>query len=209
MINNKKIFLKRISAYLIDILFIFVVISLITEIKFINPSYDKYIESYSTYTKILNDYTSDNITEEEFNNSYIEIYYDISKYSISYNAVIVLCIILYYGVFQKYNNGQTIGKKLMKIKVVDNNNENNISLLKSILRILPMYYIYVGGLVPLTINSVLLFIVSKNNFMNISLIINYIFLIISFLSFVFILIRKDKRGLHDLISNSKVIYVEK
>ena len=40
---------KRISAFLIDILFLFIVINLIMSIKFINPYYDKYVESYENY----------------------------------------------------------------------------------------------------------------------------------------------------------------
>ena len=56
---------KRISAYLIDILFLFVLISLITEIKFINPYYDKYIETYESYNEILEQYSNEEITEAE------------------------------------------------------------------------------------------------------------------------------------------------
>lgn len=209
MEDNKRIFSKRVSAYLIDILFVFLVISLISEIKFINPYYDKYIDAYENYSNILEDYTNGNINEEEFAELYNAYYYEVSKYSVSYNIVIIVCIILYYGVFQKYNKGQTIGKKLMKIKVVDNNTEGNISLVNSLIRLLPMYYIYIGGIIPLVINSILVFIVGKNSFMNISLIVSYVFLIVSIVSFVFIFVRKDKRGLHDILSNSKVVYVEK
>ena len=36
---------KRIIAYLLDIVLIYVLISLIIGIRFINPNYDKYIES--------------------------------------------------------------------------------------------------------------------------------------------------------------------
>ena len=38
------------------------------------------------------------------------------KYSVSYNIVIIIGLFAYFGLFQKYNNGQTIGKKIMKIK---------------------------------------------------------------------------------------------
>lgn len=209
MEDNKRIFSKRISAYLIDILFIFLVIGLISEIKFINPYYDKYIESYKNYSNILEEYTNGTITEEEFNNKYNDSYYLVNKYSVSYNIVIIVCIVLYYGVFQKYNNGQTIGKKLMKVRVVDNDTDKNISLINSLIRLLPMYYIYIGGLIPLIINSILIVVIGKNSFMNVSLIVSYIFLIISIVSFIFIFIRKDNRGIHDIIAKTKVIYVEK
>lgn len=207
--KNNSILSKRISAYLIDILFVFVVVGLISQIKFINPQYDKYVESYEKYNKILENFTNDEITEDEFNKEYSENYYLVSKYSISYNIIIVLSIILYFGVFQRYNNGQTIGKKLMKIKIVSNNENDKVSLFQYLLRTLPMYYVYIGGVIPLLINSGLVFIINKNNYMNITMIVSYMFLILSIISFVLIVKRKDKRGIQDLIANTKVEYIEK
>jgi len=197
---------KRISAYLIDIFFIFILIGLISEIRFINPQYDEYTKAYENYNQIVEDYTNELITAEEFNDLYNENYYHVSKYSLSYNIVIIVVIILYFGVFQKYNNGQTIGKKLMKIRVVGN--EESVGLMKYILRTLPIYFVYIGGILPVIINSVLVFILNENNYINISMIVSYIFLMISIISFVMIRFRQDRRGLHDLLANTKVIYEE-
>jgi len=209
MINeNRPILSKRLSAYLIDILFLFIVIGLISEIKFINPYYDKYMESYEKYNEIVEDYANDKITIEEFNESYGETYYLISKYSISYNIVIIVCELLYFGVFQKYNNGQTLGKKLMRIKVVNNDGSEKIGVIKSLIRTLTIFYIYIGSVIPLIINSILVFIF-KNNYVDISMIVSYTFLIISIASLILMIIRKDKRGLQDLITDTKVVYVEK
>jgi len=164
MINeNRPILSKRLSAYLIDILFLFIVIGLISEIKFINPYYDKYMESYEKYNEIVEDYANDKITIEEFNESYGETYYLISKYSISYNIVIIVCELLYFGVFQKYNNGQTLGKKLMRIKVVNNDGSEKIGVIKSLIRTLTIFYIYIGSVIPLIINSILVFIFKNNS----------------------------------------------
>ena len=131
---------KRISAYLMDILLIFIMISLIIEIKFINPNYDEYVDSYEKYNDVIDDYNNELITEEELVKLNTENYYAISKYSVSYNIVIVVGLILYFVVFQKFTGGQTLGKKLMKIKVVNNNNEKP-TLFKLFLRCLPVYYI--------------------------------------------------------------------
>jgi len=200
---------KRISAYLIDILFLFVVINLITGIKFINPNYDKYIESYENYSQLIEDYDNEKITEEEFNSLYNKNYYEVTKYSIVYNIVIVVAIILYFVVFQKFNNGQTLSKKFMKIKVVDNNTEENTSLLKYLLRSLPIYFIYIGGILPLIINTILVFVLNSNNYMLITTFISYGFLILSIVTLIMLNVRKDERGLHDLVANTKVIYIEK
>ena len=209
MQENTKVSIlsKRISAYLIDILFIFLLVGLISEIKFINPHYNKYIEAYESYNEILEDYTNEEISDKEFNKLYNDNYYLVSKYSVSYNIVIILSIILYFGVFQYFNNGQTIGKKIMKIRVVSNNENEKVSLLKYLLRILPMYYIYIGGLLPFLINSILVYILNENNFMNVTMIVSYAFLSISIVSFILIIKRKDKRGIQDLIANTKIEYI--
>jgi len=199
---------KRISAYLIDILFIVFVISLISQIRFINPSYDEYVESYSNYNELLEQYQKKEIDEEEFNKLYNENYYLVSKNGISYNIVIIVVIILYFGVFQKFNNGQTLGKKFMRIRVVDNLTNDNLGIFKYLIRILPIYFIYVGGILPLIINTILLFVLNSHNYVQISTIISYIFLGISISTFVMLAVRKDGRGLHDLLTNSKVIYLD-
>lgn len=204
-VNNIRVLSKRISAYFIDILFIFLFISLVNEIRFINPTFDKYIEAYSTYNEVLEDYMAENINDKEFNKLYSDSYYQICKYGISYNIVIIITILLYFGVFQKYNNGQTLGKKVMKIRVVTND-EENVNLRNSLLRTILMYYVYIGGIIPLIINSILVYFLTVNNYMNITLVVNYIFLTISILSNVLLSVREDKRGLHDMLSGTKVIY---
>ena len=197
--------LKRVSAYMLDILIVFVLFSLISNIKFINPYYDKYLESYENYTETLEEFNEGNIEDNDLIKINQENYYYISKYSISYNIVIIVGLILYFGLFQKCCNGQTIGKKVMKIKIVDLDGKNP-SFLKHVLRIIPMYYVYIGSLLPLIINSILVFIIGKGHYMLVSNIISYVFLTISLVSFIMINIRKDKRGLPDLFAKTKVVF---
>ena len=84
---------------------------------------------------------------------------------------------------------------------------DNLGIFKYLIRILPIYFIYVGGILPLIINTILLFILNSHNYVQISTIISYIFLGISISTFVMLAVRKDGRGLHDLLTNSKVIYL--
>ena len=208
--KNKEVAVsKRISAYLIDILVVFVLISLISEIRFINPTYDKYIETYGKYNQILEDYSNKKIDINEYNKLYNEVYYEVSKYGVSYNIIIIVVMILYFGLFQYCTKGQTIGKKLMRIRVVNNSDNGKVSFIKYILRIIPVYYLYIGSLLPLIINSILIYVLNYNNYLNVTLIVSYIFLGMAIGSFIVLNIKKDKRGLHDLIANTKVIYEER
>ena len=56
---------KRIIAYLLDILLVFFVASLVTSIRFINPYYDKYTETYEKYSDVLDKYYKGDINENE------------------------------------------------------------------------------------------------------------------------------------------------
>lgn len=186
---------KRAIAYLLDIFFIYVLLSLITSIKFINPTYDKYEEAYSNYSKVIEKYSNEEITIEELQEQNKDNYYNLVKYSISNVVAIELIIFLYFGVFQKYNNGQTLGKRIMKLKVASDNNQE-VSLGRYFLRILPMYFIFIGGSIPMIINLVLVFILNSNNYSMISSIVTYIFLGIAILDL--------SMNLHNKISHTKV-----
>ena len=166
------------------------------------------MEYYEKNNNILKDYESNKITLEEYSELYSENYYYISKYTTSYSIVIIVCELLYFGVFQKYNNGQTLGKKIMRIKVVDNNDKGNVGVLRYFLRTIAIFFIYIGSVISLSINTILVFLI-KLNYSSISMIVNYVFLFISLVSLIFILIRKDRRGIQDLLTNTKVVFEKK
>lgn len=193
---------KRVSAYLLDIFFIYLLLSLITNIRFINPSFEKYTESLEKYNEILNKYYNKEINLKEMQEQNKDNYYNISKYSISTSISIIVVVTLYFGLFQKYNNGQTLGKKITKLKVVYQNNRN--SLWKCFLRILPMYYFAIGNIILLILNIIMVNVLNSSQYYNYSNIATNTFIFIGILDFLMMIIRKDKKCLHDLISGSIV-----
>ncbi len=195
---------KRIIAYLLDILLVFFVASLVTSIRFINPYYDKYVETYEKYSDVLDQYSKGDIDENEMIELNSDNYYYLTKYSISSNIAIIVVLILYFGVFQKFNHGATIGKQIMKIKVVSKDDKDP-SILKYFIRALFSFYVYVGSIIPLTLSTILVFIVKAKNYMMVNTIISYAFLIFAIVNFAMICTRKDKRGIHELLSQTKVV----
>ncbi len=195
---------KRILAYLLDILLVFFVASLVTSIRFINPYYDKYVETYEKYSDVLDKYYDGDIDEKEMIELNNDNYYYLTKYSVSSNIAIVVVIILYFVIFQKFNHGATVGKQIMKIKVVGTD-DKEVGILKHLVRTLFNFYIYVGSIIPLTISTILVFIVKAKNYMMINTVISYVFLIYAIVNLVMILSRKDKRGIHELLSQTKVV----
>ena len=205
MYMKKSINSKRLIAYLLDTLFVYLLISLISSIRIINPTYEKYEESYESYSEIIESFYNEEITAEEMVKLNKDNLYDLSKYSISSNVVIIVVIFAYFGLFQKYNNGQTLGKKIMKIKVVSNN-DNEVSLGRYILRILPMYYIFIGNVLAVFLNTLALFIFKSNLFIYVNAFTTYLFLIIGIISFVMMNKKQDNLGLHDILAKTKVVF---
>jgi len=202
--NNNVSLSKRVMAYLLDICLVYFFMILVTNIRFINPSYEKLMEVTNNYSEVLEKYENDEITEEKLFEENEEYVYYATKYNISTNVILVIVIILYFGLFQKYNNGQTLGKKIMKIKVTSIN-DKNISLGKYILRTLPMYFIFVGSIIPLLINIILVYCLDITMFSFVNTLVVYLFFGLAIISYVMVNIRQDKRGLHDLISSTIVI----
>jgi len=193
---------KRILAYLLDICLVYLLMTLITNIRFINPTYDKLIEATTEYTELLETYENiEDIDAEKIN----DVVFKVTKYSISTNIAIIIVLFAYFGLFQKFNNGQTLGKKIMKIKVVGID-DKNVGLGKYLLRILPTYYIYIGSIIPLITTSLIVCFVNSNLFSIINSSVVYAFFALNIITIVMINIRKDKRGIHDLISGTKVVF---
>ena len=98
------------------------------------------------------------------------------------------------------NKGQTIGKKILNIKVVDQNTNKPISIIKGLLRSLIVF-----SIVSSSLNIAFLYIFNANNYLYSYLTLLALEGIFTLITTIFILYRKDRRGLHDMISNTIVI----
>lgn len=202
--NNIAKISKRFSAYLLDIILIYVLISLIISIRFINPHYEKYVTAYEKYNKVINKYYDGKIDATEMVNLNKDNLYYVTKYSVSSNIVVIVVLIGYFVLFQKYNNGQTLGKKIMRIKVTSIDKEI-VSIGRYFLRILPMYYIFIGNIIAVLLNTIAVYLLKSNEYLYVNSIITYLFLSIGIITLVMTNINKDKQGLHDKIAKTIVV----
>lgn len=189
----KATFIQRLLAYLLDFIVISLIFSLITAgFKTDNSISEKYDVLYEKLMK-------EEITSKEYLNDYTNLIYENQKANVIPNTFNIVLIIVYFIIFQYLNKGQTIGKKLMKIKIV-NDKKQEISLLQMFIRSIMIYSIFSG----LT-NILLLFNISKKLYMSLYLIIGSIESLILLLCAIFILYRNDKRALHDIATKTMVI----
>ena len=125
----KKIFFKRILAYIIDCVILFFVMLVVN--LFI-PTFGDVEELNTRLTTSMESYTSGELTVDEFLEESEDISYDIMKATYISSIAGIVVYLLYFVVFQAYNNGQTLGKKWLKLQVVktDDSNVDMNSLLR-------------------------------------------------------------------------------
>ena len=188
----KATFLQRFFAYFIDILIVVVLLNLITY----NINFDKRNELNAEIATYLTEYDP---TDTDSVNELLDLQYQYNKESVLVDTISVVVTIAYFIVFQYFNNGQTIGKKMLKIKVVGKNN-SKVSFGQFVLRSVIIYQILVNMLTLIFIN-----ILDKTLYINVSNILTSAQSIFIVITMLFILYRKDKRGLHDVMSGTSVV----
>lgn len=200
MKNEKNAyFIKRLGALILDMIIVSTVVSMLTFFVNNNSNYEKLTKEYNYVMEQAMDKKTSPKEYKKLLSKASDISYDLSKQTVVVSFVSLTMYILYFIVFQFYNKGQTIGKKLMKIKIESNDGKD-----------LTMNQLAVRSLIINSIlaNLILLAVIilgSKDVYFVSSTTVSMIQYIIIFTTAIMILFRKDKRGLHDVITNTKVI----
>ena len=193
----KAKFYKRCLAFIIDIIIVLLISSVIVGfIPMSKVAKKKSDELLKYYNEITNDKEVE--LNEKTLDKLLDLQYEYDKETIIYSIVTITISVIYYVVYQ-LKSGSTLGKKLMNIKL-KSNNSNKLDANRVVFRCLLINNI--GFNIILTI---IMMFFSKNVYFSLAgfiEIFNIIFIIISiFMS----AIRKDGRGLHDLIGNTIVV----
>ena len=193
---DKPYFFPRVIAYIIDILLVSIVCS---GVLLLIPKNDTYEQYYKEYEQIQSDFISEKIDSREYLDKSKDIIYGLNSNNVISMIIEVVLIILYFIVFQFYNKGQTLGKRLMKIRVVSVK-DNELSLDQVAYRALIVNSIFFN---ILAIGAVLF--VGKSYYYYAYSGIQLLSSTVFFITVLMILFRKDGRGLHDVIAGTKVI----
>ena len=194
--EEKSFFLPRAGAYIIDCILVFIICLGINLAIPANPNHEKYVEEQK---QIQEDYKDKKIKEKEYINKMKEVTYDVDYTNVTGMLVEVTVLVLYFGAFQYYCNGKTVGKRITKIKVI-NNDGKDLSLNQIVIRALIVNSIFIN---MCSIGTVLF--VGRSNYYYASMSLQLIDSLIVLVSLGMILFRKDGRGLHDMIAKTKVI----
>ena len=191
----KATFFERLGSYFIDTIIISLIFSIIC-LGIDNNTSNAEKEMQELDNKLI----ASEITPEEYLEDYTAVLYDYQKENILQSGISVALTIAYFVVFQYMNKGQTLGKKLFKIRVVDKDDKHPISILKGLLRSFIVFSILSGVL-----SILFLFIVNKNHYFVSYSVLLFLEGIFTLITIMLVLYKKDGRGLHDMMANTMVI----
>lgn len=206
---NKYVY-RRISAFLIDVFLVTFVSTIFSSISYVNPfienykvAYDEYREIYKLESEsVLTNPTIKNVVD--YSNKMSKQIYKID-YSMLFNNIYYLVFsFLYFVLFAYFTNGQTLGKKLFKLKVVRQDGEK-VKLSNLMLRtLLSGSSIFMGVNIIVVIQLLLLMIPQNQAYFYAILFSSMISYIIEIIGLV-LLFSKEHRSLDDIIGSTKVI----
>ena len=167
---------------------------------------------FGTEFDVLNDKTE--VTQEDidglkesiansYNDQFYDINYSLEKNMMIYNVIYIVMIIIYFGLLPIFTNGQTIGKRLLRLKVVTKDGKDagfvrytvrSLILYQSVFTIIQM--ILVGTL------SVDNYYTAIDSFTIARDLVYYVILFM-------VMVRIDGRGLHDFIAGTKVVMLDR
>lgn len=193
----KALFSQRFVAFMIDLILVSFITSLVTAIIPTNSSIDKL---YDQQVKIVKNYTAKKITMQEYVNQLVDINYDIAKQTGIITLVSIAISLLYYVLYVYKNDGQSIGKKMMKIKIQKKDKDKELTMNDLLFRTM----ILQGTLVSI-IGFCTILLLDKDTYLATNSLLNLIQYSILIISFFLIAFTKEKQGLHDMVAKTEVI----
>ncbi len=187
---------KRILAYLIDMMVVAIIMNIIG-IFMMNSNTTKLNEELNT---LNNEVIDRKISEETYINRLVIIEQDMDKENLNTNIIELMLVFGYFVVVPFCFNGQTIGKKVFKIKIKAKNGDLTINSL--LIRTL-----MIDGLSSLLVCISTIYLVDSMPYFIIKTGIRLIELVILVVSVVKIKNTEEKQGLHDRIAKTEVVEV--
>ena len=190
---------KRMVAYVIDVIIVYLIANMIYMIAF-KEDYEKYVKKSEDYLEVVKENANNaKINTDELNKKSYEVLKDGES-----NQIINLSVEIIYFIFLQYFlKGQTPGKKLLKIKIKSTEGKD-LNATFFVLREVILFNV-------LTRLIDLVFLISAN--MNTYLIVNNITskinMIVTLAIIGTVILRKDEKGIHDIICKTEVVKVNK
>lgn len=194
--RKKPYLIKRVIAYTIDFIIVALLAASISMVFFQKESDSSYVLKWAELQEKLRD---GKIEQKEYQTINDELTYIMAKDSVGTMAITACVGLVYYVVLCYFCHGITLGKYIMKLRIVSAN-DKELNMLNYLLR-------------ALFANLILMYIVSavfgasmdQTAFLKYYPPINSGLFIFILVTMLFIMYRNDGKGLHDLMSNTIII----
>lgn len=194
--RENALFFQRLVAFIIDIMIVSMVASLLSY-----PFYDaeSVTKLSNNTTELTEKYMNQEIDMETYMTESVDISYEMARKNGIVSLVTIFLSILYFVCYQVRNDGQTIGKKLMRIQIVKDD-ESDLTVNNMIFRSLIINSI----LADMIIIAFIIFANKNVYFYGVGTI-EMIQYTVIFVSALMVMFSKTGRGLHDLVAHTKVV----
>ena len=196
--KNNALFIQRFAAFIIDIMIVSLIASFIST-PFINASNSEKLTKQSS--ELVEKVMAGEIDQKTYIKEASVITYQIDKNNALYTIINIIFGFVYFVIFQFYKKGQTIGKQIFKIKVDSNDGVLNINQMVARGLLIDMI------LFDLIRFAFCMFGSSKSYFLGYSSVMMVEIIVLSLCGFM-VMFKKDRRGLHDILCNTKVVNVK-
>lgn len=187
---------KRIVAYIIDVFIIAMITSVFSMLPVFKEARDA-SEDYASFAlDTISSAGSGEVNEEEIRDKG----YENEKKMITVTILEFGVTIAYFGILGFALKGETPGKKIMKIKIVHNEDGKDINpgmyMLREVIKTNSLFTL---------ITLIALSVCSQSIYLNVNSIMSYAENVVLLLIIGTMIFRDDERGLHDVICKTKVI----
>ena len=194
---EKPMFITRGLAFLFD-MFIVLLISTLIATPFVNSN--KITSLAENSRELLDKYSKQEVDEQEYMVEVSNLEYQIATSMELVSLVGVFIGLIYYVIVPLYNKGQTLGKKLMKIRIVSTYGDLNSNQL--------VFRCFIANAVLLQLTSVL-FIMFASRDVYVACVESFTIAqyLITAVSMVMVVVDKNGMSLHDGVVHTKVVKV--
>lgn len=185
---------KRFVAYLLDWMVVGAILMLL---YYFIPESTKITELNHNLTNMNEQLLNHSITFGDYFQKFSNIQYLLDQERLLHTAISILVICIYFIIVPILTKGKTLGLYIMSLKI---DSEKNLSILMLFIR-----NFIVNGLCYLIISFLLAYILKNQAYFICITILGIIQIVLALITIFMVIYRKDKRGLQDIFSKSKII----
>ena len=188
-------FKKRLLAYILDFILLWLFTTIVVMIV---PTSDKFIEVEMQMSELNEKYLASNITYKEYIDEYIPLMKTYDRENLVVNISNMIFILGYFIFYPFYHEGQTLGKKVLRIKI---EKENGILTIRDLI----FRNFFTTSLLFLMIASTCVFFLPNEIYFYFTTILSFIQILLVIISIFMILYKKDGKAVHDLLLKTSVV----